>query len=360
VVPQAPPSARQRTGAGVTEILVTGGNGFVGRHLVAALLERGDRVRVLALPAEDASWLEARGVAVHRGDVRDPHSLLAPVSGTDGVIHLAAMMDVWRPLKEYRAVNVTGTANVCRAALDAGVRRLVHMSSSSVYGLRHHAPVDEAFPLAPFRDPYPVTKAEGDELVRRLVAEAGLAATIVRPDQIFGPGDYLHFAQIADRLRAGRGIVVGAGDNALPLVYVTDAVQGLLLALDHEGAVGQAYNISSGRPLTQHEFLTAIADEIGAPPPRVHLPYRLLFAAGALAERIYGFGTGGSRPPITRLGVAFLGSDHHFVIEKARRELGYEPRVDLHEGVRLTARWYLDGQRRPEQLLRPTRVLGDA
>ena len=206
------------------------------------------------------------------------------MDGADAVLHLAAMMDVWRPLEDYRAVNVTGTENVCRAALAAGVGRLVHMSSSSVYGIALGRPADEGFPLAPFGDPYPVTKAAGDRLVQRMIAAEHLPAVIIRPDQIFGPGDELHFGHMADRLRAGRGILVGSGNNAIPLVYVTDVVQGLLLALDHDRAPGQAYNITNDRPLTQKQLLHAIAEEIGASPPRIRVPYRALYAAGYLSR----------------------------------------------------------------------------
>ena len=322
-------------------VLVTGGNGFVGRHLVAALQDRGDLVRVLALPGEEASWLQHRGVAVYHGDVREPASLAKPADGADAVLHLAAMMDVWRPLEDYQAVNVTGTENICRAALAAGVRRFVHMSSSSVYGVALGRLADESFPLAPFGDPYPVTKAAGDQLVQRMVAAEHLPAVIIRPDQIFGPGDELHFGHMADRLRAGRGILVGPGDNAIPLVYVADAVRGLLLALDHDRAPGQAYNITSDRPLTQKQVLHAIAEEIGASPPRIRVPYRALYAAGYLSERLATSAPSVARPPITRLGVAFFGADNRYSIGKARAELGYAPQVDLREGIRITARWYL-------------------
>ncbi|HEX5303346.1 MAG TPA: NAD-dependent epimerase/dehydratase family protein [Streptosporangiaceae bacterium] len=322
-------------------VLVTGGNGFVGRHLVAALQDRGDLVRVLALPGEDASWLRHRGVTVYRGDIREPASLAEPADGADAVLHLAAMMDVWRPLEDYRAVNVTGTENICRAALTAGVRRFVHMSSSSVYGVALGRPADESFPLAPFGDPYPVTKAAGDRLVQRMIAAEHLPAVIIRPDQIFGPGDELHFGHMADRLRAGRGILAGSGDNAIPLVYVADVVRGLLLALDHDRAPGQAYNITTDRPLTQKQLLHAIAEEIGASAPRIRVPYRALYAAGYLAERLATVVPSVTRPPITRLGVTFFGADNRYSIGKARRELGYAPQVDLRDGIRITARWYL-------------------
>jgi nucleoside-diphosphate-sugar epimerase len=327
----------------MSEILVTGGAGFVGRHVVSALLNRGDTVRVLALPGEETSALEERGVAVHRGDIRRPDDLTGPMGGVDRVLHLAALMDVWRPAEEYHAVNVTGTENVCRAALAAGVGRVVHMSSSSVYGMALGRPADESFPLAPFPDPYPLTKAAGDMAVQRMIAGDGLPAVIVRPDQVFGPGDHMHFGRMADRLGAGRGVIVGSGANALPLVYISDVVQGLLLALDHERAVGRAYNVTNDRRLTQRQFLQAIADAIGARPPRLRVPYRALYAAGYAAERLANPAAARARPPITRLGVAFLGTHNEYAIGRARRELGYEPRVDLRDGVRHAAAWYRGG-----------------
>jgi nucleoside-diphosphate-sugar epimerase len=335
----------------MSTVLVTGGNGFVGRHLVPALQDRGWAVRVLALPDEDTCWLQDHGIAVYEGDVRHPESLSAPMRGASAVLHLAAMMDVWRPIEDYRAVNVTGTENVCRAALTAGARRLIHMSSSSVYGMGLGRPADETFPLAPFPDPYPVTKAAGDVAVQRMIAEDHLPAVIIRPDQIFGPGDHLHFGRMADRLRAGKGIIVGRGDNAMPFVYVTDVVQGLLAALDHPDAVGQAFNITNDSPLTQHQLLAAIARETGGSLPRIHVPYQALYATGYLAERVAALTPSRRRPPITRLGVAFFGTDNRYAIGKARRELGFQPLVDLPEGVRLAAAWYR-GASRP----RPVRV----
>jgi 2-alkyl-3-oxoalkanoate reductase len=321
------------------EILITGGNGLLGRHLVRALQDRGDGVRVMVLPDEDASWLEERGVAVHRGDVRRPETLTAPVGGVEAVLHLAGMMGVWRPMADYHAVNVTGTENVCRAAL-AAAARVIHVSSWTVYGMARGGPVREEAPLDPFKEPYAVTKAAGDLVVQRMIAEEGLRAAIVRPGTFFGPGDRLHFSRMADRLRAGRGVIVGPGDNALPFVYVTDVVQGLLLALDDEAAVGRAYNITNDRPLTQQQFLHAIAGEIGVSPPRVHVPYRALYAAGYAAERL-GMLTRSSRQPVvTRLGVKLFGTDNRHAIDRARRELGFTPQVSLHEGVALAARWY--------------------
>jgi nucleoside-diphosphate-sugar epimerase len=336
------------TGAGGRsdmEVLITGGNGLLGRHLVRALQDRGDGVRVLVLPGEDASWLEERNVTVDRGDVRRPETLTAPVSGVEAVLHLAGMMGVWRPMADYHAVNVTGTANVCRAALIEAVR-VVHVSSWTVYGMALGQPVREQHPFTPFSEPYATTKAAGDLVVQRMIAEEDLPAVIVRPGTFFGPGDRLHFGRMADRLCAGRGVIVGSGDNALPFVYVTDVVQGLLRALESEHALGQAYNITNDRPLTQAEFLHAIAREVGASPPRVHVPYRALYAAGYAAEVLGRLTRSQRQPLVTRLGVKLFGTDNRHAIDKARRELGFSPQVGLEEGVRRAAAWYR-GQDQP-------------
>ena len=325
----------------MTTVLLTGGNGFVGRHVAAALHERGDDVRVLALEREDTSWLAEQGMEVVRGDIRDPRCLAPAVENADAVVHLAAMMDVWRPLSAYHAVNVLGTANVCEAAMQAGVRRFVHMSSSSVYGFPSVLPVHEDAPLRPFRDPYPITKALADVLVGQMARERGFPAVVLRPDQIFGPGDEMHFARTADRLRLRRGIIVGYGDNTVPLIFIADLVQALLLALDHPAAVGQAYNITSAHPLTQRELLGSIAGAIGVVPPHRHFPFSILYAAGWAAEYAMRCSRASGHPPLTRLGVAFIGRRQRFSIEKARRELGFTPTYDLRAAIELTAEWYL-------------------
>lgn len=178
-----------------------------------------------------------------------------------------------------------------------------------------------------------------------MTEQDGLPAVIIRPDQIFGPGDVLHFGAMAERTLAGRSFLVGKGDNRMPFVYVDDIVRGLLLALDHDAAPGNAYNISSDSPFTQRQMLTAIAEDTGGSPPVRSIPYPALYAAGFLAERLVGILPSVSRPPVTRLGVAFFGTDNRYAIDKARAELGYRPEVSLRDGVRIAAEWYLQHRR---------------
>jgi len=321
-------------------ILATGVTGLLGRQLIPRLQEHDANIRALVLPNEDAGWLEQRGVNVFRGDVRQPETLVEPFRGVDKALHLAGMMGVWLPLADYAAVNVAGARNVARAAQAAGVERLVHVSSWTVYGIDLGQPAMESMKLRPFSDPYPLSKAAGDRLIQRMIRTDGLRAVIVRPGTFFGPGDNLHFNRMAARLQSGRGVVIGSGENALPFVYVSDIVQGLLLALENPNAIGEAYNIANDAPLTQEEMLRAIAEAIGAPPPRVHLPFHPLYAAAAVAERLAP-AIRMRQPPVTRLGVKLFGTDNRHSIAKARRELGYTPRVSLLEGVKLAATAYL-------------------
>jgi len=321
-------------------VLITGASGLLGHHLISALHERGDSVQALVLPTEDASRLEARNVAIFRGDIREPETLRAPMRGVDLVFHLAAMMGLWRPMADYRAVNVTGTENVCRAAMAAGVRRLIHISSWTVYGMNVGVPAVEDFAFNPFPEPYAVTKALGDQLVQRLIATAGLPAVIIRPGTFFGPGDRLHFARMTDRVREGKGLIVGNGRNPLPFLYVTDVVQGLMLAADKPNAVGQAYNIAHDQPMTQEGFLRAIAEELGYAPPTLHAPYHAMYTAAAAIEHAAILSGAKQQPVVTRLGVKLFGTDNRHSIEKARRDLGYTPQVSIREGIRRSAEWY--------------------
>lgn len=322
------------------KVLVTGANGLLGHHLVAALQARGDSVQALVLPNEDVSRLQEHSVAVYRGDIRQPETLAEPMQGVEGVFHLAAMMGAWRSMEDYNAVNVKGTENVCRAALTVGVKRLVHISSAMVYRLWSGVPVTEEAPLMPLNEPYAMSKAEGDRLVQKLIARDGLPATIVRPGTLFGPGDRMNFGRIADRVRSGKAVIVGSGRNPVPFVYVTDVVDALLLAFDSDRALGQAYNVGHDEPLTQAELIGAISRELGCMPPTTHVPYLPLLAAGWVAERVSALGGYRWQPPATRHGVRLYGGSNRISIEKARRDLGYAPRVALREGIRIAATWY--------------------
>ena len=323
------------------KVLITGATGLLGDHLLQALQQRGEQIRALVLPVENAEKLIAQGVEVVRGDVTDAGTLAPSVNDIEIIFHLAGMMGVNRPLAEYRLVNVTGSENLYRAAQAAGVRRFVHTSSHTVYGLGYGRFLTEKDALRPDPDPYSITKAEGDRLMRHLMLKSGVETVILRPGTFFGPGDRLHFGRIAQRMRNGKGVIIGRGDNALPFCYVTDVVQGFLLAAYHDKAPGNVYNVSNDRPLTQQEIFNAIADDVGGKRPTRRLPYLPLYYGSIVAEKVALIAH--TRPILTRLGVMMFGTDTSHSVEKARSELGYEPKVDIRQGIRLAAAWFHAG-----------------
>jgi nucleoside-diphosphate-sugar epimerase len=324
-------------------VLITGATGLLGGHLIKELQQREEDIRALVLPVENADRLEKQGVKVVRGDITDASSLGPAVKGIELIFHLAGMMGVWRPLDDYRLVNVTGSQNLYKAAQKAGVRRFVHTSSHTVYGLGYGRFLTENDALRPDPDPYSITKAEGDRLMRRLMLNSNVETVILRPGTFFGPGDRLHFGRMAQKMKDGKGVIIGRGDNALPFCYVTDVVQGFLLAAYHENAPGNVYNITNDHPLTQLEMFNAIADAVGGTRPTRHLPYLPIYYGSIVAEKVVARVTK-TKPIVTQLGAMMFGSDNRHSVEKARRELGYEPQVDLRTGIKLAAEWFNAGR----------------
>src|SRR5947209_12303964 len=327
------------------KVLVTGATGLLGGHLIKQLQQRGEEIRALVLPVENADSLVKRGVEVVRGDITDANTLAPAVKDVELIFHLAGMMGVWRPLSDYRLVNVNGSENLYMAAQRAGVRRFVHTSSRTVYGLRHGRFLTENDLLRPDPDPYSISKAEGDRLMRRLLLTSSVETVILRPGTFFGPGDQLHFGRMAQKMKDGKCVIIRRGDNALPFCYVTDIVQGFLLAAYHEKAPGNVYNITNDRPLTQQGMFDAIADAVGGVRPTRHLPYLPVYYGAIAAEKVVAPATR-TKPLVTQLGAMMFGSDNKHSVEKARRELGFEPKVDLREGIKRAAEWFNAGAMR--------------
>jgi nucleoside-diphosphate-sugar epimerase len=323
------------------KILVTGATGLLGGYLLQELQQRQAEVSALVLPMEEADRLEAQGIQVVRGDVTDARTLAPAVKDCEIVIHLAGMMGVHRPLADYRLVNVTGSENLYRASLAAGVRRFIHTSSHTVYGLGHARFLTEQDALRPDPDPYSISKAEGDRLIQRLMRESQMETVILRPGTFFGPGDRLHYGRMAWRLQNGKGVLIGSGKNALPFCYVSDIARGFALAAYHKDAPGNIYNLTNDQPLTQQEIFNAIADDTGGQRPARHLPYWPVYYGSLGAEMVAALTR--TRPVVTRLGAMMFGTDNRHSIEKARRELGYEPAVSLRDGLRLAAAWFNAG-----------------
>lgn len=324
------------------KVLITGATGLLGGHLIKELQERGEHIRALVLPVENADKLTAQGIEVVRGDITDASTLGPAVKDVELIFHLAGMMGVWRPLSDYRLVNVTGSINLYKAAQAARVRRFVHTSSHTVYGLGYGRFMTENDPLRPDPDPYSLTKAEGDRAIRRLILTSDVETVILRPGTFFGPTDRLHFGRMAQKAKDGKVLIVGKGDNHLPFCYVSDVVQGFMLGAYHKNAPGNVYNITNDRPMTQLEMYAVIAEAVGGKRPTRHVPYLPIYYGSIVAERVVARLTH-TKPVVTELGALMFGSDNMHSVDKARRELGFEPKVSLREGINLSAAWFNAG-----------------
>ena len=324
--------------------LVTGANGLVGSHLVDLLVQRGESVRALVLPDDPSERLRTGNVEVLRGDLRNAESVVLAVTGVDRVLHCAARKGPWGPWDQYEAVNVQGVRNLLRAAMAAGVRRFVHVSSITVLGSDINGSGDESLPFRHEPNPYTRSKIQAELLLQEEIRRNQAPVTIVRPGLIYGPRDTGSFGRFASLLQQGKMVVIGPGMNHLPLVYVRDVAESILLAAEKSRAIGGAYNIVNDQPVTQREYVAAIATELGVAFPKRHIPYSAALTAARLGESVGHLIRSRRPPPLTRFGAQLLGGENLFSINLARQELGFSPRVNLAEGVRLSVAWFREFQ----------------
>jgi nucleoside-diphosphate-sugar epimerase len=299
---------------------------MLGAAVAHALASRGDTVSVLQ---RGRSGLPFREVRADLGDPADASAVAAAAGRCDGVVHLAAKVDVVGPWREYLRSNVEGTRALLGAARTAGVARIVHVSSPSVAHTGRSlvgAPAGPADP-ARARGHYARSKA----LAERLALEAdGPAVVAVRPHLVWGPGDRQLVGRIVARARAGRLPVVGTGAALIDTTYVDDAVDALIAALDRAPALrGRALVVSGGEPRPVAELLGAICAAASVAPPRVAVPAGVARAAGGVVEALWR-----RDPPMTRFLAEQLSTAHWFDQRDTREALAWAPRVGLDEGFR--------------------------
>lgn len=312
-------------------ILVTGADGFIGSHLTELLLKEGYNVRALAQynSFNNWGWLEDvhdPNLEIVTGDVRDPDFCRHITRDCDTVFHLAALIAIpysYTAPDSYVDTNIKGTLNMCQAARDLGVEKLLVTSTSEVYGTAQYVPIDEKHPRQP-QSPYSATKIGADAIAKSFYNAFDLPVTIVRPFNTYGPRQSARaiiptiISQIAN---GAREIKVGDLSPTRDFNFVTDTARGFLAIARSEGTNGEEINIATGTEVTMKETLLTIADVMGADVKWVTDPARI-------------------RPGKSE--VFRLCGDN----SKIRRLTGWEPQISLREGLALTAEWFTD----PENL----------
>lgn len=334
------------------KIIVTGGTGFLGRHLVWRLAEAGHAVVFTGRDTAQAAQVlgAARGaclpqfVALEHGSDDAAAKLAAHAKGAAAVIHCAALASPWGARAAFGRANIDSTREVLAACKANGVQRLVHISSPSVYfAFADRLAIGEDDPLPPPVNEY----ARSKRIAEELVLQAGLPnGVILRPRAIFGPWDNALLPRLLRLMRYGRVPLLRGGRALIDLTYVdnvVDAVE-LALALPAAGAT-PVFNITNGEPIEAAALFDRIAASFDLPIRPIHRPYALADIA-ARGMELAAHLIPGWEPPLTRYSIGAIAFSQTLDIRRARAELGYQPRVALDAGIASTAAWWKDRSQR--------------
>lgn len=325
-------------------VLVTGANGFIGSNLTKQLAKEGYKVSAMVLPGTPLHNLEGVDCKIVYADITKPETLKGLLKGIEVVYHLAALPSAaWT--KNIFNVNYYGTQNLLNEAIHSNVRRFVFMSSLVVHGFRHFHQADESTPLmqpGTFTRPYIASKIRCEELLAS--HKKDMEIVIVRPGfQIFGPNDMLTSREILQRIEQKQFLAyVGSGTNRLGYVYVDNLVHGLVCAGSHPAAAGNTYVIADDEPDYIHtkDLFTLFAEKLGIDIKPASVPKAVLAPVAFLIDAFHFTALPNKMPIISTYIVKTATHDIHFTPKKAMQEIGYRPKVKLHEGLERTVAWY--------------------
>ena len=323
----------------MASVLITGATGFIGGSLVPANLKKGNRVRALVLPGDPgATALERQGVDVVFGDVSRIESVRAAMKDVEIVFHCAAVVTDWAPVSLFRAVTVEGARNVCEAASENHVSRLVHVSTNDVFGRDESRVLDESTPLIPWGEPYPDHKIEAEKIMWEYHKTRGLAVTMVYPCWVYGIGDRTFVPLLADAIKK-RDMIFWRKDVIVWPTYIDNLTDLMMILSVDPRAVGQGFLVHDGESTTLQKFCAAIAEAIGADQPKTQIPYGAAYAAAVAMEFFWRLFAIKTRPLLTTYTVKNLGSRLLFSIAKAQKVLGWTPAVSFTAGFAKTMEW---------------------
>ena len=313
-------------------VAISGGAGFLGLHLARRLLADGHAVRTLDPAALDEPELE-RSVEELRGDIRDERDAARLVAGADVLVHAAAALPIQSSRDAIRSVNVDGAASAFAAALGAGVRRVVLISSTAVYGVPDHHPISEGDRLVG-GGAYGESKIAAEGLALDF-SRRGLDTVIVRPKTFVGPERLGVFEILFDWIREGRRIpILGDGSNRYQLLAVEDLVDAVVRCFDADGVGGEALNVGAGRFGTVRDDLEALIAHAGSGSRLRSVPARPAELALRALELV-------RVSPLAEWHYRTAHKDSFVSIDKARKLLGWEPRLSNEETLVSTYDWYL-------------------
>ena len=336
----------KRTKNNTSNVLVTGGTGFIGSHLVEKLLEQGRYVKVLALKdpiekieKENEELIKAKGAKIVYGNICDVKSLEKAIKNIDIVFHLAAIS---RPMavtdEEYYNVNVKGTENILEVSRKANVKKFIHVSTVSVLGVSPdgHPLCEEEFQYDDLK--YGQTKREGERMALLYHYKYKVPLVVIRPCLVYGPRCMVRLVMFKF-VKMGIFPLFSKGNAKMEFVYVDNVIQALLLAEKNESVIGKTFNITDGQSYKIITVLKTIADELQVQQPKFNLNPKLGYYLGIASEFLSKLI--GIYPPFSRTASHWMSNDVNvYDCSYAKNVLGYNPKINLHEGIKKTVLWF--------------------
>ncbi|MCB0747605.1 MAG: NAD-dependent epimerase/dehydratase family protein [Ignavibacteriae bacterium] len=320
------------------KVLVTGGTGFTGKALTKRLLKEGFEVIVLDNKEyKDTLELKELGAKVVIGSVTDKVIVDKLMDGVDIVQHMAAAFrEMGVPENYYHQVNVDGTRILLESALNNNIKKFIYCSTCGVHGNIDEIPADENAPIQP-ADYYQESKYEAEVIVNEF-QKKGLKTVILRGTATYGPGDPGRFLMIYKKVSKGNFPMFGSGKTLYHPVFINNLIDAHMIAMDGEKGVGESYLIADENYVEIENLVREVGKSLDVAVKVPHYPILPLIIAGHFFEKT--FTPFGLKPPIFPRRVDWFRQNRAFNIDKAKRELGYQPKVSLSEGLKITADWY--------------------
>lgn len=320
-------------------VLVTGGTGFIGSHLVSALLKRGYKVYALSRTPPDSNNDTIRDVEFVKADINNVQAVSEALKEVRGIFHLAGIINSnGISNKLFWKINYEGTRNLLEFACLNQVKFFVYCSSVAVFGNLAEVPASELTPCNP-DNIYGETKLEAESLVRQYQKEKGLPVVIVRPSWVYGPGDR-RTMKLFKAISKKRFFIIGNGKTLLHPVYVDDLAEGIILSAVNNNAIGKTYILGGDETVPLDTLVQIIADILKVKIPEYHLPFSIIWLSAVICEIL--FKILHKEPPIFRRRLDFFIKDQSFSIEKAKKELNFSPSTPIRQGLEKTIGWYKD------------------
>jgi len=316
-------------------ILVTGATGFIGTHLCRRLLKEGADVRIIARNLAKADTLRSEGADVNYSDLTDYSSLYHAVKNCHIVFHCAGVLgNEAKSWSYFKKINIEGSRLIAAAALNANVERFIFLSTSWVYGMDAKGHIDEKSPVCLSKSPYCDSKIEAEILLRKFLQDRGLPLIIVQPSPVYGTGKNVWINSTLKLTKAGIIFSPDNGAGLLQPIYIDDLIDGIILAVQ-KGRIGESYIMCGPETVTVRDYFNYFLQMTG----RKKIPSlskKVSLKIGALAELVTKY---------TPLSITTTEVIRGIIMqaiysnEKARRELGFEPKFYLEEGMKKVKKW---------------------